>query len=46
MWWLTPAIPALGRLRQMDDSDLKASLGYTVSARLAWAIKGNVVLKQ
>lgn len=31
MWWLTAAIPALGRLRQMDHSDLKVSLGYTVS---------------
>lgn len=46
MWWLTPAILALGRWRQMDHSDLKVSLGYTVSARLAWAMKGNVVLKQ
>lgn len=40
------ATPALGRLRQMDHSDLTASLGYLVSARLAWAIKENVVLKQ
>lgn len=31
VWWLTAAIPALGRQRQMNCSDLKVSLGYTVS---------------
>lgn len=31
MCWLTPAILALGKLRQMDHSDLKVTLGYTVN---------------
>lgn len=35
LWRFTPAIPALGRPRQMDHSDLVASLGYIASARLA-----------
>ena len=27
-WWLTPVIPALGRLRQEDRCEFETSLGY------------------
>ena len=27
-WWLTPVIPAPGRLRQQDQCEFKTSLGY------------------
>lgn len=36
VWWYTPAIPTLGRLRQEDPSKLEASLGYLVNSRPAW----------
>jgi hypothetical protein len=31
VWWYTPVIPVLGRLRQ-DDCEFKASLSYIVWA--------------
>jgi hypothetical protein len=46
-----PIIPALRRLRQ-EDGEFKASLGYIVSSRAAWAtvkpclkIKHNLSIK-
>jgi hypothetical protein len=30
VWWCTPVIPALGRLR--EDFDFKANLGYTLKS--------------
>jgi hypothetical protein len=37
VWLLTPAVPALRRLRQEYCCEFKASLGYTVDPKLAWA---------
>jgi hypothetical protein len=34
-WYFTPAIPALGRLRQ-ENFKFEAKLGYTVNLRAAW----------
>ena len=28
MWWRTPVIPALGRLRQEDQCEFETNLGY------------------
>lgn len=37
-WWLhTPLIPALGKQKQADLSDLEASLAYIASLRSAKA---------
>jgi hypothetical protein len=33
VWWSTPVIPALGRLR-LEDWEFQASLGYIYSYRL------------
>jgi hypothetical protein len=40
-----PLIPALGRQRQADFSEFKASLIYKVSSRTAKAIQRNPVSK-
>ena len=32
-WWHTPLIPALGRQRQVDICEFKASLVYRVNSR-------------
>jgi hypothetical protein len=45
MWWQTPVIPALGRLKQ-EDCDFKASLGYRESSRTAWATNRDPPLKK
>ena len=34
-WWHTPLIPGLGKERQADLSEFKASLVYKVSSRTA-----------
>lgn len=36
-WWHTPVIPALQRLSGEDHQKFKATVGYIVSSRLAWA---------
>jgi hypothetical protein len=36
-WWCTPLIPALGRKKQVDLYEFKASLVYRVSSRTARA---------
>jgi hypothetical protein len=45
-WWRTPLILALGRQRQTDLFEFKASLVYTVSSRTARAIPGKPSLKK
>lgn len=35
VWWHRPGTPALGKLRQ-EDQTLEASLSYAVSIRQAW----------
>jgi hypothetical protein len=42
-WWLTPLIPALGRLKQVDLCEFKVSLVYRASSRPARAIQRNLV---
>jgi hypothetical protein len=39
-------IPALGRQRQVDLCEFKASLAYTLSSRTASATQRNPVLKK
>jgi hypothetical protein len=36
IWWYTPVIPALRRLRQ-EDLKFQARLGYLMNSRPAWA---------
>lgn len=36
--WLMSIISALGKLRQEDYSNLKATLDHIISSRLIWAI--------
>jgi hypothetical protein len=43
LWWCTPVIVALGRLRH-EDCELKANVGYTVRPYLKITRAGNVVL--
>jgi hypothetical protein len=38
VWWHTPVIPALGKLRQ-EDHEFKAKLGYLTGSGAVWAIK-------
>jgi hypothetical protein len=40
-----PVIPALGRLREKDQTFM-SSLGYIVSSKPAWAIQQDLVLKK
>jgi hypothetical protein len=35
VWWVTPVIPALRRLRQ-EDPEFESSLGYVASSRPTW----------
>ena len=44
-WWHTPFIPALGRQRQVDLWEFKASLIYTATPRTARAIQRGPVSK-
>ena len=44
-WWRTPLIPALGRQKQEDLCELKASLVYRVSSRTVRTTQRNSVSK-
>ena len=44
-WWYIPLIPALGRQRQLDLSEFKASLVHRVSSRTVKATQRNPILK-
>ena len=37
-WWFMPLIPVLGRQRQVDLREFKASLVYRVSSRTVRAV--------
>jgi len=46
VWWHALLIPALGRKKQVDLGEFKASFIYRVSFRTAKATQRNLVLKQ
>ena len=46
VWWHTPFIPALGRQRQANLCEIKASLVYRVSSRTSRTTQRNPVSKQ
>jgi hypothetical protein len=45
-WWYMPLILALGRQKQVDLCEFKASLGYRVNSRTARATQRTPVFKK